>query len=781
METVMHHMLCRKFIFLLFPFIISSCGGGDNSSDENISSNPSVSSENIISGTAVKGIIKNGIVEVYGVSNGQKNSEPLAESKTDNNGSYSLTVKNYTGPLFVEITADSDTKMVCDILPNCGDVDFGEEIDLDSEFEINSVIGKLEKNKPITANVNILTTLVAAMVESENNIDVEKISNANSQVAGIFDMAGDLSSKPIVDITDSASLSEANLDTIKLTSLNSAIASSMEKEIGISKGLSNLAADFVSNGGQLLNNSSGNEMSLAKIYEKTGEILKTKNFKNLDIGTLNNAADLKKVSALNEPLNSLTEAKPTESALASKIELAMEMVSNIRDFSLRSTYENSDEAQVLMELDNALNLVDSDELYKHSQTLGIAGMALEDAFFEHYQNPNIEFFEFEHEDFMIPVKIAYSNSQYEFSINTTFDSINIDLQASIQGTSNTENESGDLCDLYETVQPGSYSENTNGFLKIEGTLDGQTLEMNLIEGKLSARYDCNLIYTKSVIDGSMVELYDDDYHSSLSMNLNLEINSKTSNALSFNGAMELSMDMSDDFMESAYGSADEYYELGDDYYYDPSDDSSAMVHTYVINLNYLLSGELISDEEKFGFTISSTMSETDVREYGNADKLNPIVSSDENNNAVNDFDFVAILDQIESDYEYPSWDSSPQMNGSLGISIDFRSADLIDFQGIDLLISGDENGSVGASLKLHLGSKSLEFANLDSLDHQYIVTNQNGTILKLSDRCYLEKKGCDNIGHIMVGDEETATVSYDINNDFVIVNYKNGTSEPLAL
>lgn len=811
-----------KLFFLLFIFFLSSCGGGSGSNDDG-------SSLNTISGTAAKGIIKNGIVKVYGVSNGTRDLEELASDSTDDKGRYSLDIKDYTGPIFVEVTADPNTtKMICDISPSCGETPFGEEIDLDSEFEIKSVVGKLEKNKPITANVNILTSLVAAMVESENNINFETISNANSQVATIFDMAGDLTSKPIVDITDSESMSEADLDAIKLSSLNSALASSMENEISISRGLSNLGNDFVSNGGQLLNNGPDNKISLAKISEKNLEILETENFKNRDIGTLYDAVVIKKENALKEPEGSFTEAKPTENVLASKIELAMEMVSNIREFSLRSTYENSEEAHVLKDLENALELYDSNELDKLNHTLSLASMAFRETytqnFYDKEQQESYEPYIFEYVEYdwysmdtivtKIPVEITYLNNAYVLSINTNIGSINIDLKSSIQGASNYELsydfENAYLCDNFDNydVYDTLFKETSNGSFTINGSLKGQTIDMNLLKGAISVSYDCSDIISVFEEEDTFRFSSNSNSFSSLSINLDVEISKMAEDSLSFKGVMDLDVDMSDDYMESRFGDIIHYDEtMPDDetmYAPDPFDPLNNMYMVYdiaysensITNSNLILSGELSSGEEKIGLIISESFNETMSYEDDFNESLEPIVSTNERSNPITDFDFYKILSQLplddllddllDDDIYYEDGPiygiGIPERDRTFGISLDFGSADLINFQVIDLLVNEDFNEQRGGSLKLHLGSKSLEFNYSPNKDtHQVTVTNQNGTTLKLGDQCYLKKKGCENIGHIMVDDEETATVSFDTIKDIVIVNYKNGTSEPLSL
>ena len=810
-----------KLFFLLFIFFLSSCGGGSGSNDDG-------RSLNTISGTAAKGIIKNGIVTVYGVSNGTRDLEELASDSTDDKGRYSLDIEDYTGPIFVEVTADPNTtKMICDITPSCGETPFGEEINLDSDFIIKAVVGKLEKNKPVTANINTITSLVAAKVEAGSNIDLTEISNANSQVANLLGMTGNLSEKPMIDITNEVSLRAAEKDERNMAILNSAIASSMENEISISEGLNKLTREFVDNNGQFLQNGTDNQISIAKIYDNANDILEMDVFSNVDADDLNqlsNTITVIKVRAESEAPGTYTESKPTNIKQVASIESAVEMVEDIRDFSLQATYRNSQEASVVEDLDLALELVNSDELEDLNQALDIATIAFEEAYihslYEQEFNESNQLFEYKYEDLVIPVDVISTNGELEYSINKEINSIYFDLKVSFSGKSDTKSEYGELCEFDEDFYQENqlYTENSNGFFEIEGLLKSQNLEMNNIKGRVSARYDCS--YITSLLNSEELDVW--EIYSAGSIDIEVEINQTTSNPLTFKGDYELTTKMSASYKESysqgdeykagnyhdddhydengedhydehgedyypEYAHSDDYYDThGDDYYADYEDYEDYEddhLQAYTANASFLLSGEFEKGDKKIGVTITASVSESEGELWVNGKDLsneNTHNSNTESNSK--NFDLAELPDSVE----FPD---VLNFNGllidskiALGIKLDFTTSASSDITGITLITTNSKGDNREGELTVALGNKRLSFDySLALEDYQLTVTNQNGTSLKLSDQCYLKKTGCENIGFILVNNEKMATISYDRSSNVAIVTYNNGRSEPLSL
>lgn len=795
METIMYHKLYKQFIVLLFTFIVSSCGGGggDNPTTENNSKDSSVLSENIISGTAAKGIIKNGVVKVYGISNGQKKSEALAESNTDNNGEYSLTVNNYTGPLFVEISADPNkTKMICDINPSCGDVAFGDEIQLDEDFSIKAVV-ELEANKEAVANVSAITSLVATFAEEQSNIDSTIISNANSQVANLFGMTGKLSEKPIIDITNEISLRDASDDVLQMAVLNSAIASSMGDDVSISRGLENIMNEFKNNNGQFYNNTDDNSISVAVIYFNAKEILNMSVFSNVEVGNLKESVALKQAVAKNQPPNSKSDVLPTEIPESIYIESAKAMVEDIRELSLQATYEKSNEASVASELAAAFDLVNSDEYEALTKALDTATLAFEEAylewFYEYEDNTSVNdtyVYDDGYND-EIPVKISTTNGVVEYSIDNEINSIKYQLKAKYTGKSDTKSKYGEFCwnsnyslgddDYLDLEYDQLKNESSNGFFELEGSLKGQDLEMNNIKGEVSVKYDCS--YFASNVNSEEKVTFDD--YSTASMNLDLEIIETTPEPLSFSGKFELNTELSTTYKSD---SNDHDEEHGDHDYHDDDYHEDDSPEAFQSNSYLVLSGEFEKNNKKIGATITATVSDNKGDLWANGDDLSNTNTNDpEEYSNSEDVNFYNILDVFPfPDVLEIETDSLSETNASVGISLSFTTSSKSDITGIDLVTSNKSKDSRQWGLDIALGNKRLNFDYNPSMkDSELTVVNQSGTTLKLSESCFEEEQDCADIGSIMVNDEQTATVSLDRSDDVFVITYKDGTSEPLGL
>lgn len=86
--------------------LLSACGGGGGGSTA------SGSSSGTVTGSAAKGLIQNGIVTLKNGA-GQVLSTRTTPVRTDNEGRFSAQLtSNYSGPVFVEITADANTRIV---------------------------------------------------------------------------------------------------------------------------------------------------------------------------------------------------------------------------------------------------------------------------------------------------------------------------------------------------------------------------------------------------------------------------------------------------------------------------------------------------------------------------------------------------------------------------------------------------------------------------------------------------------------------------------------------
>jgi hypothetical protein len=763
-----------KLFFLLFMFFLSSCGGGSGSNYDG-------SSLNTISGTAAKGIIKNGIVKVYGVSNGTRDLEELASDNTDDKGGYSLDIKDYTGPIFVEVTADPNTtKMICDITPSCGETPFGEEIGLDSDFIIKAVVGKLEKNKPITANINTITSLVAAKVEAESNIDLTEISNANSQIANLFGMTGNLSEKPVIDITNEASLLAASEDVLNMAILNSALASSsVDDGKSITEGLNKLLEDFVVRDGQFLNNGADNEVSIEKIYANAKDMLNMNIFSNIEVDKLKVSISSKEAVASSMPSGSVSDAMPSEIPEAIHIDSAKALVEDIREFSLQATYENSEEMSVANELEQVISFVDSDDLNDLNDIFELAVKALEAAYIQTMNDLKDardfkSFYKFERDGTDISVTISEADSSFFFSIDESINSIAVKLNANsiANRTVSSQHDSNGACHVESSEYDLLLKENVQASFQLEGSVIGEELKMNIENGTASIIYNCSFLAENGYNLG--VEHFGDYFNILLDLNIKITEINTISEPLKFSGNLKFE----DKLLISSVVT-------------NTANNSSSETDFYSENSDLTLSGEFEKNHKKMWLTFVQS-GNTEVGNSLNNDFDLIIAGTDANgdeSSEKNVFNFFEIL-SFFNDIAEPAiesltesldiYDLADNSFGSGGISLNFITSKISGITGIDFIFSSNY-GNMGGSLKIAFDKKRLHFNYDPTLENpELVVTNQNGTTLKLSALCF-ENEDCENIGSITVDNKQLATVSLDRSADVFVITYNDDTSEPLIL
>lgn len=132
---------------------IVSCGGGG------AGSTTSSNSGGTVSGSAAKGIIQNGIVTLRDASGAQLQTT-TSPIRTGTDGSYSAVLSNpaYSGPVFVEITADGTTLIQNEVT---GAFESASGL---SNTLLKSV-GNVSSGQTASINATPLTSIVADLVE----------------------------------------------------------------------------------------------------------------------------------------------------------------------------------------------------------------------------------------------------------------------------------------------------------------------------------------------------------------------------------------------------------------------------------------------------------------------------------------------------------------------------------------------------------------------------------------------------------------------------------------
>lgn len=489
----------KKFTPLFItPMLLTACGGGENT---NIYTSKSTLDQDVISstqisGTAVKGVIKKGKVSAYGFVNGQINDLPLATSYTDSQGRYSLVIDNYNGPLFIEVSANSDTTMTCDIIDGCNGFLFSEDIPLDDEFNLKTAIQLDESETKIIANATVITSLAAELAEKYNSVDEIVIQNANTHVANLLKINGDITNIDTIDIFKPSSTISLDSEVKETSILNSALISAALKKNNqnktISEALNLLIDEFIKNDGQMMNHLEDGRQSitLSNIFDEAFEMV---NHPALNQSALNttkaNFLTLKEFSRLNP--GELTNISPNELQKMNDIDAAKNMITKLKQLHQQFTKENSQLPSAVAQL----NLVSSFSSDKNLQALSLLIKKASRGFLRAFDANKIEleqnniplnqYVYTEIDGSILPIDVEETEDGFLYQIDSsivlseTFDyEINYNLIAEVSAT---------VPEVETTFSSANTSNRINYELNISGELISPHYNLKILDGDVDAR------------------------------------------------------------------------------------------------------------------------------------------------------------------------------------------------------------------------------------------------------------------------------------------------------
>ncbi|WP_372809943.1 hypothetical protein [Litorivivens sp.] len=217
--------------------MVGCSGGGSSSGGAPAAAQPAVTNLN---GTGSKGIVIGGLVNAYAINaDGTKGDKVASETETDAKGKYTLTLNgSYVegSPILVEITAKDGTLMRCD-LATCGTdkegntVVFGQDYVLASNFSLSAVLPKASGTS-ISLNITPITQMGASLALKRIQAGAsasDAAAVANAQVKNLLGIKGDITSLPVVDITDAESVNAAGADDLDYNLKAAGIVQAMRK------------------------------------------------------------------------------------------------------------------------------------------------------------------------------------------------------------------------------------------------------------------------------------------------------------------------------------------------------------------------------------------------------------------------------------------------------------------------------------------------------------------------------------------------------------------------
>jgi hypothetical protein len=158
----------RILVSIFTISLLSSCGGGSSSA------RVSELVESVVQGTAVDDLIINGIITGY-----DSNHNKLDATRSDENGSYRLTIKDYLGVIIVEATCDKDSTML--------DPD-GTTMACPLDTRLRSFGVTTGRATPVMAHISPLTEMVYQRAQelSSTSITQAAFEQARAEIGEIF-------------------------------------------------------------------------------------------------------------------------------------------------------------------------------------------------------------------------------------------------------------------------------------------------------------------------------------------------------------------------------------------------------------------------------------------------------------------------------------------------------------------------------------------------------------------------------------------------------------------
>jgi len=218
----------------LASFLIA-CGGGGGTSE----STSSVTQTTMIQGSAVKGVIENGIVRAYlvepqaGVMT--KADQYIGDAvRTDALGAYQLTLpgdfNNQT--MIIEMTADAQTRMTCDVVDGCGmdsdnvAINFGDKFGLNADFSLKGVVVSVDSGDTLSTHLSPLSHMAVAYASSGlSGLTVPNIEGAYAHIEAMMDLDDGALARAPADITNLGQYTSLTKSEIEMGVISAAFLS----------------------------------------------------------------------------------------------------------------------------------------------------------------------------------------------------------------------------------------------------------------------------------------------------------------------------------------------------------------------------------------------------------------------------------------------------------------------------------------------------------------------------------------------------------------------------
>jgi hypothetical protein len=489
-----------------------------------------------VNGAASKGILRNFDVSAYRFTSGILDPTPITTSVTNNLGQFTLNIPTtYSAqPLLYRVTPRTESVMTCDLSAGCGDgVAFGQDLPItDSNFQLSSVVPRAESN-PV-ANISMFTDLASSLVlESEqasNEAIMALIEQSNSRVANRFGIVGNLTTLPIIDLTNRAAVEAAinagNSAHIQYAAMNSAVAQAV---LGDSTSGTTFASalnafrDYFAGGGIAGNTEATGITSYADILSSARLILDRVSVLNpqapLNFSALQQYLTAEQELANNEQPDSRSTGTPSSTSGATPIAKVKAMVSDLKNLAISlgdtaisgGTIGGISE-DFAMQLE-AAEMASSENAGHLIEAMAIAAAAIDDANRAHSNNLQLTAYA---SDTGVNVTITVEGEATHFSVDQDIE-VETDTGAT---TIAVELNASDALTFAETDTTGSVEMTADGGYEVMGSATSSTLTMAVKEGSSISVEDMAVVES---VDMETSELSEDQSLDLFDLNLMIEL------------------------------------------------------------------------------------------------------------------------------------------------------------------------------------------------------------------------------------------------------------------
>lgn len=161
---------------LSIALLAAGCGGGGGGGN---SSGGSTAASTSVSGTAAKGIIKGGLVQVFAIdAQGVKGTTPVATGTTASDGTFTVSVPKSVLSFVVEVSATTGTVMA--------DEATGRDLPMPTDLKLRNVVALSEATDSYTGAVSPLTEMAVKVAESAGSLTPANIQQAKAEMVGRF-------------------------------------------------------------------------------------------------------------------------------------------------------------------------------------------------------------------------------------------------------------------------------------------------------------------------------------------------------------------------------------------------------------------------------------------------------------------------------------------------------------------------------------------------------------------------------------------------------------------